>query len=184
MHYPVGERGTVMLTLVHQKAKLVHFNVRKEVHGDEKVLVADLKFSFLTANDLLSEFDPALKSSLYRKPDRRDQLELEPGWLPELRFPNMAPIDWELEIVGGMLYVHYGVSERSAMHLDVRSADRFHFELMNGGSVNVQFRVQCRPDEQQCGKLCYLVQEDIEISLQPPDDNPQVEIGEPIEATA
>jgi hypothetical protein len=177
-----------MLTLVHQKAKLLHLNPRSEVHGDEHVSMADLKFSFLTANDLLSEFDPALKSSLYRKPDGDgEQLELstEAGWLPKLRFPKMGPIDWEMEIVGGSLTVHYGGISAASMQLDVRSADKFRFELMDGGSVSVSFRVQCKPDEKQFGKLCCLVQEDLEISLQPPDDMRQVEMSDSLaEATA
>lgn len=58
-----------MLTLEKQKAKLTSLNLRAEVHGDEKVPAADIRFSFDAPNELLSEFDPALKSSFYRKPD-------------------------------------------------------------------------------------------------------------------
>jgi hypothetical protein len=57
-----------MLTLEKQKAKLTSLNLRAEVHGDERVPAADIRFSFDAPNELLSEFDPALKSSFYRNP--------------------------------------------------------------------------------------------------------------------
>jgi len=164
-----------MFTLAHHKAKLRHVNPRAEMHGDEHVIMGDLKFSFLSANDLLAEFDPALKSSLYRKADGDgDQLELPTGEgdrLPKLRFPKMGPIEWEVEIIGGLLTIHHGMSGYSDMRLDVRSADNFKLELMDGGSVSVTFRVQCKPTEEQFGRLCYTVQKAIEISFEPPADD-------------
>jgi len=58
-----AKRKDHMMQLERQKAKLTHVNPRMEIHGDEHVRAADLKFTFDTTNDVLSEFDPALKAS-------------------------------------------------------------------------------------------------------------------------
>jgi hypothetical protein len=166
-----------MMKLERQKAKLTHVNARMEIHGDERVHAADLKFSFDTSNDVLSEFDPALKSALYRQADgdaEQTQLNLGPGWLPKLRFPKLAPIDWEAEIVGGTLQVFYGLD--SSVDLEIRIADTFKFTLKDGGTVNVVFRVQCKPTEEQIGRLCFLVQENVELSMWPPEPAAQQEL--------
>lgn len=90
-----------MLQLERQKAKLTNLNPRAEKHGEEHIPAADLHFAFDAPNDVLSEFDPALKSSLYRKPDGNgEQQELidHPGYLPKLRFPKMSGFKWETVI--------------------------------------------------------------------------------------
>jgi hypothetical protein len=161
-----------MMQLERQKAKLTHVNSRVEIHGDEKVHCADLKITFDTSNDVLSEFDPALKSSFYRKPDGDDgrQGNLDPGWLPKLRFLKVGPIEWEAEIIGGTVQIFYGLD--SSVDLDIRIVDSFKLVLKDGGTVTVSFRIQCKPTEAQIGRLCFLVQENIEVSLWPPVAEP------------
>lgn len=158
-----------MLQLERQKAKLTNLNPRAEKHGEEHIPAADLHFAFDAPNDVLSEFDPALKSSLYRKPDGNgDQQELinEPGYLPKLRFPKMSGFKWETVIKESVLVLHVG---RSDIALDFADADQFKFEPMDGGTVMVSFRVQCHPNEKQIGQLYRLIQEDVEISLRQPE---------------
>lgn len=174
--------------LERQKAKLVNLNARAEKHGDQHVPAADLDFSFDAPNDVLSEFDPALKSSLYRRADSNgDQQDLldTPGYLPNLRFPAMSAFKWEAKMVGGQLTVHYGTSERSDIVMDVAKADSFKFEPKDGGTVLVSFRAAVHPSEKQFGKLCSLIQEDVEISLAPPSaGQPAADQGAPAEAAA
>ncbi len=174
-----------MLSLERQKAKMTHVNPRCELHGDEHVRAADLKFTFDTSNDVLSAFDPALKSSLYRKADGDgEQLDIEPSWLPKLRFPRMGLVEWKSEIVGGTVQIFYGLD--SSVDLEIRIADGFKFTLKDGGTVTVAFRIQCKPTEEQFGRLCYLVQESVELSMWPPkaDQAPQQELGTEVAATA
>ena len=54
-----------MFSLANQSAKLTSVNPRAEIHGTDHVMAADLKFEIKVGNDVLSEFDPSLKSSLY-----------------------------------------------------------------------------------------------------------------------
>ena len=58
-----------MFSLANQAAKLTSVNPRAEIHGTDHVMAADLKFEIKVGNDVLSEFDPSLKSSLYKKAD-------------------------------------------------------------------------------------------------------------------
>jgi hypothetical protein len=172
-----------MMQLERQKAKLTHVNPRMEIHGDEHVRSADLKFTFDTSNDVLSEFDPALKPSFYRQADgdgEQAQLEISPDWLPKLRFPKMGPIEWKAEIVGGTLQIFYGLD--SSVDLEMKTADKFEFELKDGGTTTVSFRVQCKPTEEQFGRLCYLVQENVELSMWPPKPAAQIDMVETVAA--
>ena len=157
--------------LERQKAKLSSLNARAEKHGEEKVPHADVVFTFDAPNDILSEFDPALKSSLYRKPDAAgDQGELmdEEGWLPKLRFPAMSAFKWDYEMVGGLLTIHYGPSGKGDLVLEITKADGFKFMPRDGGTVEVTFRVATKPSEKEIGKLFSMIQEDVEMSLAPP----------------
>ena len=156
-----------MLTLEKQKAKLASLNLRTELHGDERVPAADLKFSFDAPNELLSEFDPALKSSFYRKPDAQDaQAEMldTPGYLPKLRFPRIPSIKWDAEMTGAELVVHYGTGGRSDIVLAC-DVDGFAFELKDGGTVSASFRAKAKPDDKQVAKLYGLIQAEVDISL-------------------
>ncbi len=158
-----------MLTLEKQKAKLTSLNLRAEVHGDEKVPAADIRFSFDAPNELLSEFDPALKSSFYRKPDAQDaQAEMldTPGYLPKLRFPKIPGIKWDAEMIGAELVVHYGTGGKSDIVLEV-DVDGFAFDFKDGGTVSTSFRAKAKPDDKQIAKLYGLIQSECDISLAP-----------------
>lgn len=158
-----------MLTLGHQSAKLNSMNLSPERHGDEQVPAAYLKFTCEVSNDVLSEFDPGLKSSFYRKADASDsQSELlnEPGHLPKLRFPKIPGIKWDADMIGAHLTVHYGPSGKGDIELTV-DVDQFAFEMKDGGSVAVSFRAAAKPDEKQVGKLYGLIQTEVDISLAP-----------------
>ena len=52
-------------------------------------MAADLKFEIKVGNDVLSEFDPSLKSSLWQESRRPlGELITDAGHLPSLKFPS------------------------------------------------------------------------------------------------
>ena len=161
-----------MFSLQNQTAKLTSVNPRAEIHGADRVMAADLKFEIKVPNDVLSEFDPSLKSALYRKPDESDsQAELaidDPGYLSKLKFPMMGAIKWNKEFAGDELVVHYGVSGRDDIALTAKAVDNFRFDCQDGGTVNVSFRVIAHPKPEELGRLCEMIQQECEISLIPP----------------
>ena len=56
-----------MFSLHNQAAKLMSVNPRAEINGTDHVMAADLKLEIKVSNDLLSEFDPSLKSRSTRR---------------------------------------------------------------------------------------------------------------------
>jgi hypothetical protein len=163
-----------MFSLEKQNAKLTAVNPRAEIHGEERKPAVDLKFEIKTSNDILSEFDPSLKHSLYRKPDANDtqqQLIDEPGHFPVFRFPLMGTIKWGKEFAGYDTRIHWGVSGKDDIILGDCQVDGFRFECQDGGTVVTGFRVIAHADEHAMGKLCGLVQQDVEMSLIPPEED-------------
>jgi hypothetical protein len=166
-----------MFSLEKQQAKLDNVNPRAEIHGPDKVLAVDLKISFKSSNDVLSEFDPFLKSSFYTKGDQaQGELIDDANHLPVLKFPLInSALPWDKEYSGYETIVHLGLGgKNSDVEMIECQVDKFKFELLDGGSVIVHFRVICHPKESELGKLCSLIQQEIEVSLIPPSEEQQL----------
>lgn len=159
-----------MFSLKETDLQLANVNPRTEKHGEESVLAADLKLSFKTSNDILSEFHPSLKSALYGKQGgSQGQLVDDPGHLPELRFPQIGRIKWEKKFAGYTLRVHQGATGVDDIVLTDCRVDKFEFDCLDGGSVVFSFRIQAHPDAAQVGRLCALIQQPIMVTLDPPE---------------
>lgn len=166
-----------MFSLEKQQCKLDNVNPRAEIHGPDKVLAVDLAISFKASNDVLSEFDPYLKAAFYTKGDAaQGELIDDPGYLPQLKFPLIkSALKWEKEFSGYETIVHLGLGgKNSDVEMIECQVDKFKFEMMDGGSVIVHFRVICHPKESELGKLCAQIQQEIEVSLIPPSEEEQL----------
>lgn len=163
-----------MFSIENQAAKLTSVNPRAEIHGADHVMAADLKFEIKVSNDVLSEFDPALKASLYRKAHPGEEvqpsLQLEPGALPKIKFPLMGPVKWGSELSGYEVIVHYGISGKDDIRLLACEVDQFRFDCLDGGTVVVSFRVIAHPAPGELGRLCEMIQQEVDISLIEPTE--------------
>lgn len=172
-----------MFELTKQKSKLSSVNPRAELHGEDKKLAVDLVFEMKVSNDVLSFFDPSLKSALYKANDGTGQAELiqDAGHLPQLKFPKMGAIKWGWEGAGYAVTVHYGVSGKDDICLTDTQIDGFKFDCQDGGTVGVRFRVIAHPDTPELGRLCELIQREVDITTEPPsaDDQLQQDLREP-----
>lgn len=152
-----------MLTLELSKANatLDCINLRTEKIGPEKVPSADLKIACPCDSDVLAHFSPTLKSFLF---DLNGPQDLA-GGVP-LRDPHLQyPLSRDEEMTGATFEVAHGVG--SPMIFEDCRINAFKLTPMEGGTVVVTFRVQCRPTPAQVGKL-YLMQEAaIEVTLTP-----------------
>ena len=164
-----------MFCLKNQAAKLVNVNPRAELHGQDKKLAVDLKFEVKLSNDFLSEFDPSLKSAIYRAADagEGDLLANEPGNLPKLKFPMMGAIKWGKQLAGYEVVIHYGISGTQDIHLCETDVDNFRFHCQDGGTVVVAFRVIAHPESNDLGRLCEMIQQEVEMSLIEPEAEPE-----------
>ena len=159
-----------MFSLANQAAKLTSVNPRAEIHGTDHVMAADLKFEIKVGNDVLSEFDPSLKSSLYKKADGpQGELITDAGHLPSLKFPLMGPVKWGKDFSGYETVIHYGVSGAQDIHLIDCEVDGFRFDCQDGGTVAVSFRVIAHPEPNELGRLCEMIQQEVEMSLIEPE---------------
>jgi hypothetical protein len=167
-----------MFSIQQQAAKL-HFTSRTDKQGNARVPAATLRLSFKAPNDILSEFSPDLKASLYRRPhpgegdmaDEADARMDDPTYLPRLKFPNMRnDIRVDTKVVGAEVTVHYGTGGPSDIVLDDCKIDDFVFDPQDGGTVDISFNVACHPSEQQFGKLCMMQDQEIVVTITPPDD--------------
>jgi hypothetical protein len=164
-----------MFSLTNEKAKLVNLNPRSELHGTDHKLAVDLSLEITQSNDVLSEFHPALKSFLYDKGDAAQQeLIKDAAHLPALRFSNLKmPIGWNAELKGYLVTVHYGIGGKSDVVLADCEVDNFKFDCKEGGSVTLKFRAIAHPTPEQVGIQAGLIQQEIDMSLQPPEEQQQ-----------
>ncbi len=152
---------------------LANVNARSEVHGEEREPAGDLKLEAFLPNDVLVEFDPALRSLLYHFDDaqQRDLVDEgrkgDPAYVPDLRLPKlMGPFRWDDEMQGATISLHVR-GEKSRVELADVKVNNFQIEVQEGGTVLLSFRVQAHPDERKFGKLCTLIQNEVEVTLTP-----------------
>ena len=163
-----------MFSLKRQSAKLTSVNPRAEIHGEDRVPAVDLKFEITSSNDVLSEFHPSLRSMLYERPSDPDLAD-DGESLTQLRFKLLGPLKYAAEFAGYTLRVHWGVSGHDDIVLGDCAVDGFRFDCQDGGSVTVGYRVIAHPSERDMGRLCGMIQREIEISLLEPDAAPLFE---------
>lgn len=158
------------------KLHVVNVNPRREKHGDENVPAVDIKLRLEASNDVLSMFDGHLKSSLYFRaaaPAAQGQLDgVAPvSELPNLRFPRLEPIRWNDDRTGYTLRIDHGLGGKSDLVLEGCSINAFGIECKEGGTVIVTLRVQAdKVAEKELGKLCLMIDSDIEATLTPPEE--------------
>ena len=169
-----------MFGLQQQKAKLSNVNLRSELHGDEHKLAVDLTFEATVSNDVLIEFHPSLKSALYEKGDDvQGELLDDKTYLPALRFTNLGmPLKWNSELKAYEVVIHHGIGGPSDIKMIDCQVDSFRFDCKDGGSVGVKFRVIAHPTQQQVGVMSGMIQQDIDISLTPVEEQQQEELAE------
>lgn len=160
-----------MFSLKNQPSKINNVNGRPEKHGDEKKLAADLKIEIEVANDVLSEFHPALRSALYQKSDAAQGELLDKGDnLTALRFPILGSLSWDVEMKDYTMIMHYGIGGSDLTMIEC-TVDKFRFTPKDGGTVSVVFRVIIHPQATELGRVFDLsLQKTVDISLIPPDE--------------
>lgn len=149
------------LELENVTATLESVNLRTEKHGPDKVPAADLKISAPSDANVLANFSPTLKNFLFHTDGT---LDLAGGFA--LRDPHMQfPIGRDEEMTGATVKIGYGVGE--PMAFEDAKVNAFKLTPMEGGTVVVGFRVQCRPTPDQVAKLYTLQETGIEFTLEP-----------------
>lgn len=149
------------LSLNKANATLENLNLRTEKAGDQKVPAADLKVSVPQSMDVLAHFSPTLKAFLFDEDGPKD---LADG--VRVRDPHLGyPLSRDEEMTGATVAIGYGVGK--PITITDCKVNGFKLTPMDGGSVVVGMRVQCRPTPEQVAKLYEMQETGIEFSLVP-----------------
>jgi hypothetical protein len=150
--------------LTNAVATLVNFNPRVEKNNKDKVPASDLRIRTAQSADVLAFFEPRLKAHLFDEAGPRDLAEGLP-----LRDKHMVyPLKRDELMSGAAVKIEYGVNSPIDL-ADARLKD-FAITPMEGGTVIVEFTVQCKPDAFKHVPHLYLLQEQgITISVVPAD---------------
>ena len=146
---------------------LDHINIRDEKHGDENVLAIDLKLHGNFDGDILAEFWPELRHSMFKKAEDGDLADQGSDAPTALRFPNLAiPLKFHDEIIGAGVKMAYGIGE---IDLEVCDINKFAVTCHEGGTVSVAFRIQAKPTGDQLSKLSQMLGTQVDVSINPPE---------------
>ncbi|CAJ6109681.1 Uncharacterised protein [Burkholderia pseudomallei] len=153
-------------------AKITSCTNRSEKHGKEREPAISIGLTLVGGGELLDQFDVALRPMLYRKPQPKPgELPMEHAGLTELRFPQLRNMRWDKSYPGYLLRFHIGASGAEDVLLPECEIKEISFVTMDGGSVEVSFKVNAHPkDDEDHGKIGRRVQQEIGITLTPPDN--------------
>lgn len=151
---------------------------------------AALNVSMVVGNDMLTMFDPYLKSAMYMavankgdapvKANKKPQDTLVPevqnvqivSDMPKLTTIGMklGEFAWDLEMTGCKLNIEYGTNGPSGIEAADCKVHKFRIFGQEGGSVIIKYRVEFGDvDSVTHGKLAMLKNCDAVITLMPPE---------------
>lgn len=150
------------LELEDKPAILEAFKSKPEKMGGTKIPAAELMVSCSLDADVLAFFSPTLREHLFDTEGSKDLL----GDVAQVRYPHLDyPLGLDNEMSGATVSIGYGIG--SPMRFTEARLNQFGITPMNGGAVVVFFRVQCKPTEQQAGRLHMLNEQPITITIEP-----------------
>ena len=164
--------------------EFVHLNVRREIHGDEKVNGIDLRFRAVRSNETLVQYSPTLKSDLYRRAETPQQ-DIDPASVPftVLKNPLMGTFKWDEHFDCARAVVHHGIDEKSDIVFALAKVNKFTITAQQGATYVQEFRVQVSdPDAEAIAKLSAVLGQSVYITVDPEggeeEDEEQADFGE------
>ncbi len=167
-----------MIHLTEQTAKLLKFTPYTEMHGDEPVPGAALRFEVNVGSAALERFHPELRAFLYHRLGAKSHdLADHTASLPDLRFEKIQPpYLWRQRYDDSKLTIHIGDLADHAIALKGRIKKPFAITPMQGGTVVIAFTYNCHPQNGEVGTIYSLQKNTVTISLDPgtevADDGP------------
>lgn len=159
-----------MFELKQKDVLLSTLTTRTEKNGDEDVPAASLRCEITMSNQVLEMFSPKLLSAFYEKRDKAQGELIQDDMLKDLKFSHIKPIKWDAE------YENYRVilvndlepSEARFILADC-TLKNFVFELEEGGSVSIQFTINCHPTGEAVAWLYEQQKYNVLMTLEAPE---------------
>jgi hypothetical protein len=163
-----------MFSVTNHLAKIVSVTNVSEKHGRERKPAMAIGLYMVGSQDLLDQFDDALVTMLWRRPQPTPgELPMEHTQFTELRFPFMRNLAWDKKYAGYILRFHIGATGAEDVLLAECGLKDIRFVAQEGGSTGIGFKVKAHPkDEIDHGKIACRLQQEIFITLTPPDKMP------------
>lgn len=150
--------------LKKQKGKIAHLNVREEKHGDDPVLAVDVKVKADVSNKFLDDLSPGLRSALFAA-EGATQPDLDADHFTVLRFPQLAPLKWDVSVVGGKLTLH-GAKKADDLEFECHVKEAT-LSCKEGGTVELTFQAAVLPTTDEAGLLAGFLGKDVKVSIVP-----------------
>lgn len=166
-----------MFHLKEQKAKIGHINGREEKNVEE--IAFDLKISTEMHNTCLNMFHDHLLDAFYKvdpEAQQDDAVDKVMHHKTLLKFLKLSPFAWGHEMVECGVTIGYGIGGDSDILLKGCKVKDFKFDMKDGGTVGLTFRITTHPSEEDIGKLYSLLKQEITLSINPPDPKNPAEL--------
>lgn len=153
------------------------YTPRVEKHGDANEPGCTLNIKLTGHNILLSMLDERLPSMFFIAPpveeqDLVDQVAEEGGNLTRLRFPMLGKkFSWSYETSGYRVVIGGGFDNDGDLIFVQSDLKKFSFEIEEGGTISVNFNINCHPNTEEAGRLYDLNGSNVDLTLEPPSIN-------------
>ena len=151
-------------------ALLTSITPRTEKHGDEDVFAVSFGLKLTGPNTLLDKLSPTLRTALYKPVD--DATEQLPGVeqpTPLLRATGIELIKLKGALQGWTIEIDHGIDENDPIEIGDCKVDEFRVHPMEGGSVDLMFRVGSNDiDATEAGLLCSHLKQEVSFTLRAP----------------
>lgn len=150
------------LDLTKVGATLENISLRTEKVGPDKLPAADFKLNVPADVNVLAHFSPTLREFLFMEGPK--DLLGDTGLA--VRDAHMQyPLARDEEMSGATVFIGYGVGD--PMHFPDCRINSFRLTPLDGGTVIVGMRVQCRPSPEQVAKLYQIQETSITLTIEP-----------------
>jgi hypothetical protein len=160
-----------MFELNCKDVKLKSLTTRTEKHGHEKVPAASLKCAVTMPNTMLEKFDSRLLNSFYENKKAEQGELLENDMFPDLLFEKLGVIPWGEEYDCVRVKVINDLNTEEARFIFPECKVKgFKFTFKDGGSVDIEFTINCRPEDSEIGWLYGRQEKNIMLTIEPPEE--------------
>jgi hypothetical protein len=155
-----------MIALQKHPVKILHLNVRSELHGDEEKTAVDIKLGFDVPNSYLDLLAADLRDALYDEPDDPDLLGKDAEHRTHVRYPQLGTLKWagKYESVG--LHLHLGNGRGKGDLLFVESKfGKLTVTPKEGGTCACIAQAQVLPTPDETAKLVGLLKHEVPATI-------------------
>jgi hypothetical protein len=157
-----------MIALERHPVKILHLNVRSELHGDVEKTAVDIRLGFDVPNSYLNNLGFGLRAALYAPPEDRNMPVpgTDEDHLTHVRYPQLGTLKWAGEYSSVGFHLHLGNGRGKGDLLFVESTfGKLTVTPKEGGACACVARVQVLPTPDETAKLVGLLKHEVPATI-------------------